>query len=74
MSGQPIRVNIAGVSEPEAPSIDQPTEALPQRFLERLLETNRSFNLTAITDPAEAWAHSRNEGQFRAVGSAMLLT
>lgn len=43
------------MSEPEAPSIDQPTEALLQRFLERLLETNRSFNLTAITDPAEAW-------------------
>ena len=36
-------------------AIDPPTEALLRRFLERLLETNRSFNLTAITDPAEAW-------------------
>jgi 16S rRNA (guanine527-N7)-methyltransferase len=36
-------------------SIDPPTEALLRRFLERLLETNRSFNLTAITDPTEAW-------------------
>lgn len=25
------------------------------RYLERLLETNRTFNLTAITDPLEAW-------------------
>ena len=39
----------------EALSIDEPTEALLRRFLERLLETNRSFNLTAITDPVEAW-------------------
>lgn len=30
-------------------------EAQLRRYLERLLETNRSFNLTAITDPAEAW-------------------
>lgn len=29
--------------------------ALLQRYLDRLLETNRSFNLTAITDPGEAW-------------------
>jgi 16S rRNA (guanine527-N7)-methyltransferase len=36
-------------------SIDPPTEALLRRFVERLLETNRSFNLTAITDPTEAW-------------------
>jgi 16S rRNA (guanine527-N7)-methyltransferase len=43
------------VSDLEAPTIDQPTEAQLRRFLERLLETNRSFNLTAITDPAEAW-------------------
>jgi 16S rRNA (guanine527-N7)-methyltransferase len=30
---------------------------LPQlaRFLDLLLETNKSFNLTAITDPVEAW-------------------
>jgi 16S rRNA (guanine527-N7)-methyltransferase len=39
----------------EALSIAEPTEALLRRFLERLLETNRSFNLTAITDPVEAW-------------------
>jgi 16S rRNA (guanine527-N7)-methyltransferase len=33
------------------------TEAhsLLRRYLDRLLETNRSFNLTAITDPDEAW-------------------
>ena len=43
------------MSELEALSIDEPTEALLRRFLELLLETNRSFNLTAITDPAEAW-------------------
>lgn len=43
------------MSELEASSIDEPTEALLRRFLECLLETNRSFNLTAITDPAEAW-------------------
>ncbi|HET8934379.1 MAG TPA: 16S rRNA (guanine(527)-N(7))-methyltransferase RsmG [Polyangiales bacterium] len=43
------------MSELDALSIDQPSEALLRRFLELLLETNRSFNLTAITDPAEAW-------------------
>lgn len=43
------------MSEPNALSIDEPTEALLRRFLELLLETNRSFNLTAITDPTEAW-------------------
>jgi 16S rRNA (guanine527-N7)-methyltransferase len=48
-------VNSPVVSELGAFSIDAPTEALLHRFLERLLETNRSFNLTAITDPAEAW-------------------
>jgi 16S rRNA (guanine527-N7)-methyltransferase len=37
-------------------AIDQPTEAQLRRFLELLLETNRSFNLTAITDPDEAWS------------------
>lgn len=36
-------------------SIGAEREALLRRFLERLLETNRSFNLTAITDPNEAW-------------------
>jgi 16S rRNA (guanine527-N7)-methyltransferase len=46
---------MAVVSELEALSIDEPTEAQLRRFLERLLETNRSFNLTAITDPVEAW-------------------
>jgi 16S rRNA (guanine527-N7)-methyltransferase len=30
-------------------------EAQLHAYLERLLETNRSFNLTAITDPAEAF-------------------
>jgi len=39
------------VSDP----IDPSTEAQLRRFLEHLLETNRSFNLTAITDPTEAW-------------------
>jgi 16S rRNA (guanine527-N7)-methyltransferase len=48
-------VNSPVVSESEALAIDAPTEALLRRFLECLLETNRSFNLTAITDPAEAW-------------------
>jgi 16S rRNA (guanine527-N7)-methyltransferase len=43
------------VSDQEALPIDPPTEALLRRFLERLLETNRSFNLTAITDLEEAW-------------------
>lgn len=42
--------------ELEAFSIDEPTEASLRRFLECLLEANRSFNLTAITDPAEAWS------------------
>ena len=45
-----------GVSAPQDLSLDAPTEALLRRFLEHLLETNRSFNLTAITDPAEAWS------------------
>jgi 16S rRNA (guanine527-N7)-methyltransferase len=43
------------VSTPEALSIDPAAEAQLRRFLERLLEVNRSFNLTAITDPGEAW-------------------
>ena len=43
------------MSDLEALSIDPSTEAQLRRFLERLLETNRSFNLTAITDPTEAW-------------------
>ncbi|MEY4581797.1 MAG: putative glucose-inhibited division protein [Pseudomonadota bacterium] len=44
------------VSDRQASSIDEPTEALLRRYLDRLLETNRSFNLTAITDPDEAWS------------------
>lgn len=43
------------MSDQEAVSIDPPTEARLRQYLERLLETNRSFNLTAITDPAAAW-------------------
>ena len=42
-------------SDLEEPSITEPAATQLRRFLERLLETNRSFNLTAITDPAEAW-------------------
>jgi 16S rRNA (guanine527-N7)-methyltransferase len=37
-------------------SIDSRCEALLRRYVEHLLETNRSFNLTAITDPVEAWS------------------
>jgi len=36
--------------------LDAATEARLRAYLDRLLETNRSFNLTAITDPAEAWS------------------
>lgn len=43
------------MSDLEAFTIDPSTEAQLRHFLERLLETNRSFNLTAITDPTEAW-------------------
>ncbi|MDB4974783.1 MAG: gidB [Myxococcaceae bacterium] len=43
------------MSDPNAPPLSEPTLVLLRRYLERLLETNRSFNLTAITDPAEAW-------------------
>jgi 16S rRNA (guanine527-N7)-methyltransferase len=44
------------VSDLEGLSIDERSEALLRRYLELLLETNRSFNLTAITDPGEAWS------------------
>jgi 16S rRNA (guanine527-N7)-methyltransferase len=36
-------------------ALDGPLGQALSRFLERLLETNRSFNLTAITDPGAAW-------------------
>lgn len=50
-----ISVDSQRVSDLEALSNDRLGEALLRRYLERLLETNRSFNLTAITDPVEAW-------------------
>lgn len=50
-----ISVDSQRVSDLEAPSIDPASEASLRRYLERLLETNQSFNLTAITDPVEAW-------------------
>lgn len=45
-----------GVSALHELSIDARAEGSLRRYLERLLETNRSFNLTAITDPVEAWS------------------
>ncbi|HEX6239637.1 MAG TPA: 16S rRNA (guanine(527)-N(7))-methyltransferase RsmG [Polyangiales bacterium] len=36
-------------------ALDGPMGASLARYLERLLETNRAFNLTAVTDPAAAW-------------------
>jgi 16S rRNA (guanine527-N7)-methyltransferase len=36
--------------------LDGPLGASLARYLELLLETNKQFNLTAITDPAEAWS------------------
>jgi 16S rRNA (guanine527-N7)-methyltransferase len=50
-----LSVNSQAVSDLEDLPIDAPTEALLRDYLERLLETNRSFNLTAITEPTEAW-------------------
>ena len=56
VDARPVSADSRAVSELEALSIDAPMEALLRNYLERLLETNRAFNLTAITEPAEAWS------------------
>ncbi|MDB4986944.1 MAG: gidB [Myxococcaceae bacterium] len=43
------------MTDPHAIPLHAETEAQLRRYLVRLLETNQSFNLTAITEPDEAW-------------------
>lgn len=52
----PVPNDIVLAARPLGVELDGPLGQQLASYLEILLETNKSFNLTAITDPAEAWS------------------